>query len=202
MTAPKLAGQLDLLAALDAAPPPAPRREGSGAPDGVRSLTDADVRESLAEGLRFAVPIHMLELRTVPADRRRFYLPPGGLESLGMADSIMWRPKSWKLAARSFDAYARTLAILAYEPGGVDLFDVHFCAAPHPGCPHDWTPRPPVDGAATMDEFNAILDEYEALLDAEDGDTVPEPRPARTVPRTRRPTRAPRIVTVPTGGVL
>lgn len=198
--------QLDLLAELTPTPAPARWTPAPGGPPGVRSMTAEEARENLAEGLRWAVPIHIAELRNWPAARRRSYLPPGGLESLGMADAIMFQTKSWKGTARAFDAYARALAILAYEPGGVTLFDLHFCTAPHPGCPRDWTPRRPVDGAAMWAEFHALLDEYEALLDADDaaerGEPVPAPRRERTVPRTRRPARAPRMVDVPAGGVL
>lgn len=117
----------------------------------------------LAESLRFAVPIHMLELRDVPADRRRHYLPPGGLEALGFGDVLMFKGQRRQTAARAFDAYARALAALAYQPGGVTLFGAHFCVAPHDGCPRDWTPRPPIAWPAVNP-----LDELEALIAAEE----------------------------------
>lgn len=171
----------------------------TGAPDGVRSMTAEEARSNLAEGLRFAVPLHIAEIRHWPADRRRFYLPPGGLESLGMADAIMFQTRNWRLTARAFNAYARTLAILAYEPVGVTLFGVHFCTAPHDGCPHDWTPRPPVDWAARIAELRASAS-AEGFPDP--GEWA-GPRPAARVEEPRAAVPRPRpVVDAPTGGVL
>lgn len=98
-------------------------------------------------------------------------MPNGWRELLGFGDALMYRPKPDGPKGKAevvFAAYARGLARLAYEPGGVTLFGVHFCTAPHDGCPKDWTPRAPLDVAATMAEFHRILDDYEALPSSAD----------------------------------
>lgn len=135
-------------------------------PEGVRGLTGEEMADHLAEWLRFAVPLHIARLRGVPADRRRFYLPHGWHGLVSMADSMMF-PSRFKGAKKgraelASNLYARGLAVLAYEPGGVTLFGAHFCTAPHDGCPADWTPREPLHVAAVMAEFDRILDQAAA----------------------------------------
>lgn len=126
-------------------------------------------RGHLAEALRFAVPLHIAEMRGWPADRRRLHgLPAGWQAHIHKADALMFRPATrmgWQGFRLAFALWARGLAVLAFEPGGVDLFDLHFCAAPHPDCPHD-RPRAPVDVAATMAAFHRVLDDFEALAGA------------------------------------
>lgn len=123
----------------------------------------------LAEGLRFAVPLHIREMWDWKPERRRLRgLPAGWLGNVHRADSLMFRPRSpqgWNNFRLAFGTWARGLAVLAFEPGGVTLFGAHFCAAPHDGCPRDWTPHQPVDVAATMAEVRRLLDAYEATLD-------------------------------------
>jgi hypothetical protein len=108
----------------------------------------------LAEGLRFAVPLHNAEMWDWEPQRRLMHgLPAGWLGNVHRADSMLFRPSSpqgWNNFRLAFGTWARGLAVLAFEPGGVSMFDVHFCTAPHDGCPKDWTPREPVDVAAAV----------------------------------------------------
>jgi hypothetical protein len=140
-------------------------------------------RALLVEGLRFAVPLHIAEMRNwEPARRRLHGLPAGWRGNIHRADSLMFRPKSpsgWNSFRLAFGTWARGLAVLAYEPDGVDALGLHFCAASHDGCPRDWVPREGcvvrwaprkrLDVAAVMAEFHRILDAYEALLTVSGG---------------------------------
>lgn len=100
-----------------------------------RSLTAEDARANLAEALRFAVPVHVAATRGLDYDARRRYLPHGWQAVMGQLDAVQWCGKRAGVSARAFDTLARGLAVLAYEPGGVGLFGLHWCAEPHPGCP-------------------------------------------------------------------
>jgi hypothetical protein len=40
-----------------------------------------------------------------------------------------------KHCAEAFNALARGLAALAYQPGGVKYAGLHWCVEEHPGCP-------------------------------------------------------------------
>ena len=104
-------------------------------------------RLGLAEALRWAVPLRMLELRGLGSDTaRRRRLPPSVAANIYRGDAVMFTGKNWKSAALGFDAYAWTLAYLAYTPGGVTILDVHWCAGTHSGCPHDTEPAPNLAG--------------------------------------------------------
>lgn len=130
----------------------------------VGRLSEVEVnRAYLAEGLRFAVPLHIAEIASWELERRlRVGLPPGWQGNIHRADAMLYRPKSptgWNNMRLAFGTWARGLAVLAFEPGGVSVFGLHFCASPHEGCPKDWAPREPVQ----LPEVNP-LDEYAALL--------------------------------------
>lgn len=144
----------------------------TSSPPETRRISDAEVRANLVEALRCAVPLHMAAIRTWPAARRRAYLPPGWAEAVGFGDAILFGG-SWKRAVRVFDAYARGLAVLAYEPGGVSLFGAHWCASPHDGCPHARPSRPQVDIAAAAAEFRRLTAAYETLIDVKAAPGIP-----------------------------
>ncbi len=121
-------------------------------------------RLGLAEALRWAVPLRMLELRRSPpyAERRR-RLPYGMTVSLGAGDTVMFHGKNPKNTIITFDAYAWALALLALEtPGGVTFLGVHWCTAGHEGCPHEARPGPEPAGP-----WWEPLAELEALARAE-----------------------------------
>ncbi|OHV42220.1 hypothetical protein BBK14_11405 [Parafrankia soli] len=199
--------QLDLLAALDDPAPPS--AIWTPAPPGRNARTEAEAAQTLLDHLLVAVPLHMAEMAGWSQERRRRVgLPAGWSALVGMADSMMFLPQTAGRSEAAYGLYARGLAVLAYEAGGSGLFGAHWCAAPHPGCPVG-SPTLVVPLAAlaarcraamARPEWQGPLVDLEALL-ADDGRPVHR-RATRTVPRTRRPVRAPRVVDVPTGGVL
>ena len=121
-------------------------------------------RESLAEGLRWAVPLCMLELRRFPpGPTRRRRLPHGTVAYLGEGDAVMFHTKNWKTTALAFRSLAFALAYLALEtPDGATLFGVHWCVGDHEGCPH--ADRP---GTGPPRDWREPLDELERLARAE-----------------------------------
>ncbi len=145
-------------AALPLANPATPRWAPSPAPlgpDGVQSMTEAEVRARS--------------------------MPHGWLERMGMADVLLF-PRAdpsasvRRNAIQAFNVYARGLAILAFTPGGVNLLGGHWCADVHDGCPvgaptrfgESWDELAVrVRWALAQPEWQAPLDEYERLLDAE-----------------------------------
>ena len=127
-------------------------------------VAEQHARTSLAEGLRWAVPLCMLELRGLTPERRRRRIPHGTVANLGMGDAIMFHSKSgnWKNTAVAFQAYAWALALQALEPGGATFPGVHWCATKHEGCPHGDRPD-----AGPPKDWREPLDELEALANAE-----------------------------------
>jgi hypothetical protein len=140
---------------------------------GTRSLRPEEVEANLAEALRCAVPLHVAEMRGwTPDRRRRVGMPHGWTAHIGLADSMLFGTKIRGRAELAFTTWARGLAVLAYEPGGVTLFGVHFCAVDHDGCPAVRPAAKSVDPAATLSEFHRVLGEYEALLCVEERATA------------------------------
>jgi hypothetical protein len=142
------AGQLDMFAeALRAGPPLANPATPQyipaatfAAPEGVRSRSDADAVAALLVHLEVAVPAHMGELRDLTPEQRRASLPHGWQGLAGMADTMLFPAPGRSAGIRrstilSYSVYARGLAVLAYEDGGVNLFGGHWCRYEHDGCP-------------------------------------------------------------------
>lgn len=164
-------------------------------------------RDSLAEFLRFAVPLRVAELlplrteweRAHPHGARRRRLPHGVVTQLGAGDALMFAPTSpagRKAAIRSADALAWAVALIVVEePAGADVLGVHFCARPHGGCPLDREHSPPA--VHTVRWWEPLL-ELEALLDTEgidDGPDWDEP-PIEQSSETDLREYVPRVVTI------
>lgn len=124
----------------------------------------------LAEALRAVVSLHMAEMRDWTSERRlRVGMPVGWSASVHLADSMMFKSKIKGRAERAFNTWARGMAVLAFQPGGVDAFGLHFCAEPHSGCasavPADLVRRIQriLADPVAMAGFHAILDDFEEL---------------------------------------
>jgi len=98
---------------------PAPRRQ-------------ADFPPVLAIGLQVAVPLHILEQRTWPAERRQAAAAEAASFVGSHGDDLQF---GGRLCAATFNALAAGLALLATAPGGVTFAGEHWCTAPHAGCP-------------------------------------------------------------------
>ncbi len=203
------AQQLDLLAALDPTPPPAASWTPAPPPPtrGPRGVTEASVIAALVAHLDVIVPLHMADMATwTQARRRRVGLPAGWSVLVGHVDSVLFLSRTPARSGLVRNVYARGLAAAAGEPGGASLFGGHWCYAAHPGCP---VGRPtlvvPLDSLiARCQAAIRSPDWWQPLEELRAAEGIPGPRPVerRAVPRTRRPVRAPRVVDVPTGGVL
>lgn len=99
--------------------------------------TQADVQASLLAHLTITVPLHMAEIRDwTPQQRRRWGLPPGWTALIGMADAMLYGSKIRGRTELAYNLYTRGLAVLAYQPEGVNLFSHHWCATHHARCPN------------------------------------------------------------------
>jgi hypothetical protein len=96
---------------------------------------DHPARALLAATLEVAVPLCMLTLAQLPADRRetvRLAWAADAVEPVASrGDALMYGGKKGA-AADVFNHLARGLAALAYQPGGVDFAGLHFEADPQP----------------------------------------------------------------------
>jgi DNA-binding XRE family transcriptional regulator len=145
--------------------------------------TVPDVDDALAEGLRVAVPLHILQLVGHSRAELLAIAAGSGREAGHKGDALQFPAKSpagRRAAAHAFNGLARGLAAAAHLHGTVDAFGAHWCTRDHAGCPR----RPdPASGIRPMayqemaDRAVAILDDFEALLGAVG---TPE-RPTRTI---------------------
>lgn len=90
----------------------------------------------LVETLRFAVPLHIIELRTVREQHRiaRAHSAAAAIATYG--DILQYggkTPASRSRIAGTFNQLAEGLACLAYQPGGVEFKGIHWCVWTHPG---------------------------------------------------------------------
>ncbi|MCK9930007.1 hypothetical protein MXD62_23045 [Frankia sp. Mgl5] len=140
--------QLDLLAALDPAPPAAtPWTFAEPSPYGPNAH---DPRAALLDHLPVAVALHGGDLagwdgqepprrpsgpELLPR-RIRAGMPAGWAATVGMADAMLYTSKVAGRAGLAYNTWSRALGNLACQPGGVALFGQHWCAAEHAGCPN------------------------------------------------------------------
>lgn len=91
---------------------------------------------TLVETLRLAVPLHIMELRTV-SDIQRAFIANNAAGVVGeKGDALQFKGKSAagrRSTGEAFNSLARGLACLAYAPGGVEFAGVHWCVWDHPG---------------------------------------------------------------------
>ncbi|WP_304452852.1 helix-turn-helix transcriptional regulator [Nocardiopsis sp. YSL2] len=143
----------------------------------------ADVDDALVEGLRVAVPLHILQLTGHSRAELLAIAAGAGQEAGHKGDSLQFPAKSTagrRTTAHAFNALARGLAAAAHLHGTCDAFGVHWCTRDHAGCPR----RPdPASGIRPMgyqemaDRAVAILDDFEQLL----GPSGTPERPDRTI---------------------
>jgi len=98
----------------------------------------------LADSLRFTVPVRIAELwaemRRITDSQRHARISRCATTVGTMGDTLQWPSKNQVVA---FSALSDGLAMSAFEPGGVtwEALDLHWCVAPHNGCPRA-TPAP------------------------------------------------------------
>lgn len=79
------------------------------------------------------VPLAVADLARTTFEERAAYAE-GAVELIaGHADQLMFASSRSKPTG-VLSAIARSLAVLAYQPGGVTALGVHACTRPHPGC--------------------------------------------------------------------
>lgn len=170
-------------------------------PPGLFGATMADDENAIAlvESLRFAVPLAILELESahpggVPLSKLLLDSARIGTYSdcLLFAPGFRGQTRGSQRTAANLNNYTlahnglvRGLAALAImTPGGLTYAGVHFCAAPHDGCPFDAQPvREPV-----TDEDKAYVTR---LLDELEAQCIRAGRPRRRVARVEATERTP-----------
>lgn len=92
--------------------------------------------ENLASALAVAVPLRMQEIRGwTPEQRSNDAAWVVELIRAGAGGDVLLYGGPGGSAAGAFAALVRGLAALAYVEGGVEVAGLHWCAAPHAGCP-------------------------------------------------------------------
>lgn len=92
----------------------------------------------LAASLQLAVPMHLWELADLDPDRIRDLAPDCAQTIAEHGDDLQYGGPA---CAKTFNALARGLALLAHCPGGVTFAGLHWCTTAHPHCPN--RPAPP-----------------------------------------------------------
>jgi hypothetical protein len=104
---------------------------------------DEEQRFILGLTLQVSVPLEIAKMRSWTHEARQRH-------AQGAADVIATHGDDLQFGGRhcteAFAALTRGLAVLAYQPGGVDFAGLHFCTAPHAGCPRHLAAAPPTAG--------------------------------------------------------
>lgn len=82
---------------------------------------------NLIEVLRLAVPLHIYEIRNWSVYNRIHEAQNCVDEVASKGDILQFGSKKKGETARAFNRLARGLALLAYQPGGVDFAGEHWC---------------------------------------------------------------------------
>lgn len=92
-----------------------------------------DVRDDvLVETLRFAVPLHIVELRHMLPEQRQGIAQKASAVIAAHGDVLMFGGKKGA-AGDAFNSLAKGLAAAAYAPGGVTFAGLHWCTD-HAAC--------------------------------------------------------------------
>ena len=84
--------------------------------------------ETLRLGLEFAVPLRIDELRRYTFEQRAILAEESAQIVTEKGDVILFRSKRKGTTAAAFNALVTGLACLAFQPGGVRQFGLHFKA--------------------------------------------------------------------------
>lgn len=85
--------------------------------------------------LDMAVPMHLHEIRAWSFDARLAEARRCADAVAAHGDVLQFGGNRKGDTAEAFNAFARGLAVAAYQPGGVDFADRHWCVWRHPSCP-------------------------------------------------------------------
>ncbi|MFE6304979.1 hypothetical protein [Nocardiopsis sp. NPDC057823] len=97
------------------------------------------VDTALVEGLRMAVPLHILTLYGRSRAELLVIASNSGTAFGHRGDALQFPaqgPAGRRTAAEGFNALARGLAAAVHLNGVVDAFGLHWCVRDHDGCPH------------------------------------------------------------------
>jgi len=83
-------------------------------------------KELLQATLSVAVPLWIEELRKLPESTRLQIAHDAAQVIAEKGDIILYRSKKKGETAAAFNALAKGIAALAFIPGGVRIFDLHF----------------------------------------------------------------------------
>jgi hypothetical protein len=81
----------------------------------------------LQDALSAAVPLWILELRQSTFEQRAALAAKACDVIASQGDIILYRSSKKGETAKAFNELAKGLAVLAYQPGGVEIFGLHFC---------------------------------------------------------------------------
>ncbi|MEV2277755.1 helix-turn-helix transcriptional regulator [Nocardiopsis sp. NPDC049922] len=125
---------------------------------------------ALVEGLRVAVPLHILQLTGHSRAELLVVCSNTGRETGHKGDGLQFLAKSSggrRTAAQAFNALARGLAAATHLNGAVDAYGLHWCTRDHDGCPRRPDPASgmrPMSYQEMKDRAARLLDDFEALL--------------------------------------
>lgn len=96
--------------------------------------TEPHSTQLLKDMLGAFVPVHILEMRSVPHRALQEMAAEAAQIIASHGDDLMF---SGKHCAATYTALSNGLAAAALlAPGGVNVMGLHFCAQPHPECPN------------------------------------------------------------------
>jgi hypothetical protein len=108
-------------------------RRTASARRAVQFREDDGFPAALVIGLEAAVPLHILDAQHRTDEQRVAAANDLGTVIGSHGDDLIYGGRH---CAATFNALARGLALLAYQPGGVDFAGHHWCTTPHEGCPN------------------------------------------------------------------